>query len=91
MVHQGPHDSADGPPDPSWLSATPWFVKRRQGRGVVPFTWQGWAAIVILVILATSFAGAIKHNHEGGIIGLVLAFVCFGVVVVCTSERTGTS
>lgn len=86
-MHEGSGASDGGPPDPSWLSTTPWFVKRRQGRGVVPFTWQGWAAIVVLVILATSFASALKRNLAGGIVGLVLALVCFALVVLCTSER----
>ena len=69
------------------LTGEPWFTCRRRGRGLVPNTWQAWTSLVIFVVLVLWFAGSLKRNVAGGIIGMVLAVVGLTVVVVATRER----
>lgn len=72
-----------------WYRARPgyWFRPKLFGWGAVPVTWQGWAATLLLILLALPVAYLGETRHVAYMVLIVPLII--GYVWLCWTRTDG--
>jgi hypothetical protein len=83
MYSDGDDDDQAQQPEPN----RPWFGPKRFGVGLRPQTWQGFAIVACIVVIAAVVAATSSHKHGPLLVPVIAAAVAIGVRALTAFQR----